>query len=367
LDFLRALSASTATLGKHTMAIIERVGIIGAGRTSSAHARALHRLQNVSLTGVLDADPRRAKALAARFRIPRHFSHPDQFYDEAKPQIVHVLTPPHTHEAMAMGALHRGAHVLVEKPPSLTYAGCDALQRTAEAARLTIGLNENFALDPRVVAARKDILRGSLGKLVHIDSFFGFDGSSIKEDLSDWPWIIHLPGGILEDLLPHPLTVTRSLCGHDLVASHWEVFRSGSVNLDMADELRLTLSSAEGTSAHIKLSLSAYPPGFTVRIYGTRATLQIDLSNMLVDLTYAGPGAPAIARGLHLTERAFHMLAQTARNAVATGLFRAPRPGDPLHLVRAHYMALQSGSEIPAPISRAKKTVQIARDIWPYS
>jgi predicted dehydrogenase len=344
-----------------------RVGIIGTGRTSASHVRALRRLPNISVVGVFDADGHRAAALAERFQIPRHTDDPAAFYALAEPQVVHVLTPPDTHEALVLDALRKGAHVLVEKPPSLTAAGCSLIERQAETARLTVGLNENFAADPRIVTARQRIAGGALGRLVHIDVFFGFDGRALKDDLSDWPWVSALPGGILEDLLPHPLTVAQALSGGDLAPKHWEVFRSGRLAFALPDELRLMLANEEGATAHVKLSLSAHPPSFGIRVFGTEGTLQIDLRNMLVSLDRVGPGASAAARGLSLSGRAFEILAQTASNALATGLFRVPRPGDPIHLLKAHYQALRTGGELPAPIGRAKRTLEIARQIWPYS
>ena len=175
------------------MPTIKRVGIIGAGRTSPAHIRALRRLPGVEITGILDHNSTAAQDVANRFGIPRQFTNPNQFYDNAKPDVVHIVTPPHTHEQLAAEALERRVHVLVEKPPSLDVAGCEALQEKAEATGLTVGVNENFAFDPAVLAARAAITLGTLGKLVHISGFFGFNASSVKADLSNWSWAQETP------------------------------------------------------------------------------------------------------------------------------------------------------------------------------
>jgi hypothetical protein len=36
-----------------------------------------------------------------------------------------------------------------------------------------------------------------------------------------------------------------------------------------------------------------------------------------------------------------------------------------LHSIRAHYAALETGQEIPAPLSRGVETVEVIRTIWP--
>jgi predicted dehydrogenase len=348
------------------MPMIRRIGIVGAGKTSPAHIRALRRLSDIDITGILDTDLRAAREIAVRYGIPRHFNDPDRFYDSAKPQLIHVVTPPHTHEEVATQALGRGVHVLVEKPPSLTVRGCDALQSKAAAAELTIGVNENFAFDPRIVAARAAIADGHLGTLVHIAGFFGFDAGSVKADLSNWSWAKELPGGILEDLLPHPLTVARALADQELQLEHSHVVRTGRLPFLLDDEMRLLLTGNDGLTVDIAMSLSTHPADFIMTVSGTRATLRIDLRNMLVQLWRDGSGPRLFARGLRVTGSGLQVLTQAAHNAIGLALFRAPRPGDPVHLIRIHYDALQKGREIPTPIARARSTVKIARQIWPY-
>jgi predicted dehydrogenase len=347
------------------MPAIRRVGIVGAGRTSSAHVTALRRLSGVEIVGIFDVNPKAAEDIATRFGIPRHFSNPNQFYDSTRPQLVHIVTPPHTHEQLTADALGRGVHVLVEKPPSLTVAGCDALQEKAERAGLTVGVNENFAFAPLVLAARAAIARGALGKLVHIAGFFGFDAGAVRADLSNWPWAKELPGGILEDLLPHPLTVARALDGQELQLVHRHAFRSGRLPMPLDDEIRLLLGGDGGLTVNLTLSLSSHPADFIMTVHGTRATLRIDLRNMLFQLRRAGSGPRWLARGLQVSGSALQVLGQTARNAAAATLFRVPRPGNPAHLVRLHYRALEEGEEIPAPVARARNVVKIAREIWP--
>ena len=178
--------------------------------------------------------------------------------------------------------------MLTEKPPALTVAACEALQRKAEAASVTIGVNENFAFDPRVRSAREEIVRGTLGQLVHISAFFGFDAAAVEADLSNWSWAKELPGGILEDLLPHPLTVARTLAAEELLLIHRHVVRSGRLPFLLDDEMRLLLTGRSGLTVQLTLSLSTRPATFIVMIYGTRATLQIDLRNMLILLWRGG-------------------------------------------------------------------------------
>ena len=255
---------------------IRRVEIIGAGRTSPAHIRALRRLSHIEITGVLDINSNAARAIADRFGI-RQYSGPERFYRDARPETVHILTPPHTHEMLADEAIGRGVHVLTEKPPALTVAACEALQRKAEAASVTIGVNENFAFDPRVRSAREEIVprhpraAGSHQRLLRLRCSCG-RGRPEQLVLGEGAARRHP-----RNLLPHPLTVARTLAAEELLLIHRHVVRSGRLPFLLDDEMRLLLTGRSGLTVQLTLSLSTRPATFIVIIYGTRATLRMDL------------------------------------------------------------------------------------------
>ena len=343
-------------------AAIERVGIIGAGRIAALHLQALKRLSGVRVTGILDLDPDAARSVATRFSVEGHFSDSDWFYQVAAPQLVHVLTPPHTHAAVALDALRRGVHVLVEKPAVLTVRDCDALLEAARAGGLTVGVDENFAFAPRMREASAMIARGDLGDLVHISAFLGFDLRRTAASAGS-SWLGSLPGGVLEDLLPHLLSVTLA-ARRELRPVHWSSRSTGRLDHDFADELRLSLAGGDLT-VDVGISLTSQPDDFVVTVHGTRATLRIDLQNMLLDRARIGPGPRTFARGARVVGSGIRMLAQTARNAVAIAAGLDLPPGTPLHLIRTHYAALAAGRELPAPLARSRRIVEITREIWP--
>ena len=96
-----------------------KVGLVGAGYVSAYHARALRSLPFVEIAGIADPDEDRAAALAEQFRIPKVYPSL-QAMAEAQPKVIHVLTPPGSHAALALQALNMGCHVFVEKPMAET-------------------------------------------------------------------------------------------------------------------------------------------------------------------------------------------------------------------------------------------------------
>src|SRR5690348_14561789 len=91
-----------------------RAGLIGAGYISEFHVAALRRLGEVEIVGICDVDPIRAAATAERFKL-KTYPTPAALRG-AGADVVHILTPPHTHAEITLQALDLGCHVLVEKP-----------------------------------------------------------------------------------------------------------------------------------------------------------------------------------------------------------------------------------------------------------
>lgn len=110
-----------------------RVAIVGTGTIARIHADALAALgpgadgaAPAALVAGVDVDPESLDAFRTRHGVAGH-TDLDEMLAEARPDLVHVCTPPGLHLAQARTCLAAGAHVLVEKPPALSVADMDAL------------------------------------------------------------------------------------------------------------------------------------------------------------------------------------------------------------------------------------------------
>ena len=339
---------------------VQRIGIIGAGAAAHLHLHALRRLPGLQVVAIRDLDRRRAAALASAFGLAPGIADPDRFH-ESGPQSVHIVTPPDTHEALALEAMQRGAHVLVEKPAALTLAGCNRLLAAAARAGVSIGVNENTAFEPPVCEARRLIDAGTVGRLLQIDGLYSF---ALPPDARPPAWMDVLPGGMLEDLLPHLLTTARAIARATLVPDYWRLVSTRRLP-GHDDELRLLLHTGDGVSASLSLSLTAVPKSFTMTVRGTRATLAIDLRHMLLHVLGGEGRGGAVGAGIAVVNTAIGTLWQTAWNAAGVMCRYRERHGSFFHHLRAHYAALRAGEEIPTPLHRAMQTVAISRQIWP--
>jgi len=98
------------------------VAIVGTGSIARLHIEALQSLSDqATVVGVTDVDEPKSAEFSARYQIP---SYPTlaALLTDARPELVHVCTPPGAHAGVAISCLEAGSSVLAEKPPALSLA-----------------------------------------------------------------------------------------------------------------------------------------------------------------------------------------------------------------------------------------------------
>jgi len=120
-----------------------RVGVVGTGSLGFHHARILRDLPDVSMAGIFEVRPERAREVSRELEVPS-FESLDSLLEKADAVVVAVPTV--DHEAVATAALARGIHVLVEKPMAPDLAAADRILAAAEGqgAVVQIGHVERF-------------------------------------------------------------------------------------------------------------------------------------------------------------------------------------------------------------------------------
>jgi hypothetical protein len=113
----------------------------------------------------------------------------------------------------------------------------------------------------------------------------------------------------------------------------------------------------------LAVSLTARPRALSFVLRGTGGSLCVDLRDQMFSIR-SGSGRTA-AQTARLAGSSFRSLYQIVANAAAFLTGYRERYGSSLHSIQAHYAAIETGHEIPAPLSRAIQTVEIARAIWP--
>jgi predicted dehydrogenase len=140
-----------------------RAAVVGCGDISAVHLAALHELPDVELVGVCDVDAPRAADAGSAWEVPAFADHVALF-DERQPDVVHVCTPHDQHASVAIDAIERGIHVVLEKPVAHTLAEAE---KVAAAARSNPAVKVAVCFQNRYNRASHEVHRllasGSLG------------------------------------------------------------------------------------------------------------------------------------------------------------------------------------------------------------
>ncbi len=168
-----------------------RVGLVGCGKMGLHHLAAIAKAPGATVVGIADplADVAELKGLIpADARIVADVA---ALLAEAKPDVVHIVTPPHTHVAIARTLIEAGVHIYVEKPFAMSKV--EAEEILALAARHGVKVcsgHQNLFEQPAIIAREQ---MGTIGRVVHIESFFSF--RQVRRTIS--------PVDQAKDILPH--------------------------------------------------------------------------------------------------------------------------------------------------------------------
>jgi predicted dehydrogenase len=343
-----------------------KVGIIGCGQIAMTHIPYVLARPDARIVGVADASEGRARELATRFRLPYVYRTLGDLLDAQRPDVVHILTPPQTHGALAMEAMEAGCHVLVEKPMAANLEEAEAMEAVARRRGVKLCVDHNHLFDPVVVRARALVEQGVIGQVVWVESFEGFDigGSDnpyVKPGAAGH-WVHQLPGGIFQNLAPHPLYLLLAFLGSPL-SLQAVAQKTGRVPTAFADELRVQVNADDGLGCFM-VSLSIQPFMKYVHIFGTDGTMYVNLTTNSLILLKPRRLPRALARGMRGIEEGAQLLASTVVNAlrVATGRLR-PYPGLGV-LIAEFYRSIAEDRPPPVDSAAGREVVRLLDLVW---
>lgn len=112
-----------------------RLGVIGVGSLGFHHARILSSMADVRFRGVHDVDTARQAEVAAQLNV-RALPSLTALLDDVDAVVIAV--PTSEHEVVALAAIERGVHVLIEKPIAPTLEAADRIVNAADDAGVIV-------------------------------------------------------------------------------------------------------------------------------------------------------------------------------------------------------------------------------------
>ena len=313
-----------------------RVGVIGAGSLGFHHARLLRGVPGVAFHGIYEANAERAGVVSRELEIQ---AHPTLDALLAEVDAVSIVVPTPLHHQVAMAALARGKHLLIEKPITVTLAEADELLDLADRQGVVVQIGHIERFNRAVRAA-----------LPYVDHPLFIDSDRLAP---------FNPRGsdvaVVLDLMIHDIDLVLTLTGSPVT----EVSAAGlpvlTPSIDIADA---RLRFASGAVATITSSRVSKDRMRKLRIFQRNGYLSLDLA--------AGTGEMYRLRG-DVDLATLAQQAQPLEAFVERVPLEAPE-GEPLKLELESFAAALCGEAPVSVTARAGRdalavALQIVADI----
>lgn len=266
-----------------------RWAIVGAGGMGRVHVRTVLQRTDTRLVAACDVNP------AALDDLPpdvERFADWRSLVERTELDAASVILPHYLYPDVVGALLRRGVHVLKEKPFARNLEDALAMGRAAEAAgrqlvvagqykfkaSFEVARQQTSALGP-IFLARANILYRS--KPIAVDGRWGWRG---QKKLSGGVALVDSGWHILE-----LLTLLRGVPRRVTAATGEMRIAPGDHDVD--EQVALILEYADGGIATVVASFVTTPDDIRITLYGTRATLDVDLRADRVTLITDGISA----------------------------------------------------------------------------
>ena len=242
-----------------------RVAVVGAGRWGEQHARAFAAHPAAELCAVVDRQPDRASARAARYGA-RAYDAVGTMLAAERPDLVSLCLPSTQQVEPTLDVVQAGVPLLVEKPLAFDPSDAALLVKEADRTGLFFAIDFNHRFAKTVAMARSAVESGRLGDLVFATWRFGGERSECPH-----------PYANLVETQCHGFDLLEHLCGPiaSVSAELTDVGARGRAWQSMAITLRFA-NDAVGCMAGTYDASYAHPGTQRLELNGTRGRVVIE-------------------------------------------------------------------------------------------
>ncbi len=255
---------------------IVRVGLIGYGPLygmGKYHADFMAQTDVLKAVAVADINPKGLQQARQELGedILTFDSAKKMLADDAVDMCV-IITPHNTHARLAIQCLQAGKHVVVEKPMCLSYNEAEKMIQAARDNDRMLTVFHNRRWDGDYMAIKKVITDGLIGKVFHIEAYFG----GWEKPRNWWRSDKKISGGAFYDWGAHYLDWTLGL-----IPEARMTHISGFFHQDVAwkqfsneDQVQAIVRFDTGCVADVQISSVAFVERPRWRILGTKGAIE---------------------------------------------------------------------------------------------
>ena len=222
--------------------------IVGCGTISQTHIDSINKIRTINLKAVCDIDMKKAVAAAQKYGCKAYKNY-KEVLDDKEINSVHILTPHHLHVPMALEALERRKHVVLEKPVGINTEEIKALMKAERESKARIGVVLQNRYNNTSRAMKKAVESGEMGKLIAAKGLVMWHRDDAYYLESGWrgKWATE-GGGLLINQAIHTLDLLRWL-GGNVKSLRGHVENAAHAKIEVEDTALATLYFKKGAVA----------------------------------------------------------------------------------------------------------------------
>lgn len=325
-----------------------RVGIVGAGEICGYHLKALNGINSAKVVAISDTDITRARESCRKYHIENAYGNYEEMIKESALDVLHVLVPPAYHKEIAVYAMQRGCHAVVEKPMALNYQDALEMAAASENTGKRLCVCEIYHLDPVVMKVRGLLNKDAIGQLFYVESYWFTnltDASraySLKGNGAGWAY--GLPCGVFSNFLDHPVYLQREFLGN--VESVTTITKKiGNNPFIPYDELRISLESS-CKLGYIVASVNGNPRINILKLFGTKGIITADIANMTITVSRNRRLPSFMAKGVNNLVASSQLLRDTMLTTTAILGKKIKARQGLNNLLQAFYADIKGGNQV---------------------
>ncbi len=249
-------------------------GIIGCGRIAQRHAE--HILKFGELKAVCDNVREKADQLAEKFNVEAFYSVEELLENVNGIDVISICTPNGLHAKHAIQSLQKGYHVLCEKPLAINVNDCGEMIKAAEAANKRLFAIKQNRFNPPIVAVKKAIDEGRLGKIFSIQ-LSCFWNRNPDYYANSWKGTRNMDGGTLYTQFSHFIDLLYWIIGD---VKNVQAFLGNYAHkgiIEFEDTGVVILEFYNGVIGTINYTVNSYDKNMegSLSIFGEKGTVKI--------------------------------------------------------------------------------------------
>jgi len=259
-----------------------RFGLVGFGNMGSGHMLYLGQgeVAGASVEAVCDINPERLKRAGERYPTVKLYNNMDSMLSSGEIDAVLIATPHYDHPPLAIKALQKGFHVLIEKPAGVYTKQVREMNLEAEKSGKVFGIMYNQRTNPMYQKVRELIQSGELGDLKRINWIIDWYRPQSYYDSGGWraTWAGE-GGGVLLNQDPHQLDLWQWICGMPKRVRAFCSFGKYHT-IEVEDEVTAYVEYENGATGVFITSTAMTPETNRLEVLGDRGKIVIENDSM---------------------------------------------------------------------------------------